>query len=176
MLMTLLQVMEIVVLVATGGYIGYQTQGHFSLTRSQHYIERFNSGEMRKLRTRVNNWIERGQPLDKIFPEKPPLDDESQLDLEALRLFSNFFQELGTAYKYRTVSRAYIWDVFGQIILRYGEDLAAFISEYRIHVNRKGLYIDFECLIEDIQKMDKKKQKAMRNTTWFSDHRHDKND
>jgi hypothetical protein len=166
----ILQILEIVVLVATGGYVGYQAQRHFSLTRAQHYIERFNSGEMRELRSRVNSWIDRGRPLETIYPAEAPLDDEAQRDLEALRLFSSFFQELGTAYKHGTVNRAYIWDVFGRLILTYGKELAPFVCESRIQVNRSVLYIDFEYLAEDIQKMDAKKQKSARSTNWFNDH------
>ncbi len=171
MVSSILQILEIVVLIATGGYVGYQAQRHFSLTRSQHYIERFNSGEMRDLRARVDAWIAGGRSIENLFAEGTTLDDASQQDREALRLFSNFFQELGTAYKYRTVNRAYVWDVFGALILKYGEELAPFICESRVRANRVGLYIDFEYLAEDIQKMDAKKQKSARSTNWFNDHR-----
>lgn len=175
MLMILLQSMEVVVLIATGSYVAYQTHRHFSLARSGYYIERFNSGEMREFRKRVDAWVERGQPCENVFRNAASSDDETFRDIEALRLFANFFQELGTAYKHRTINRRYIWDVFGSLVLRYAEILAPYVCDMRDHRQRQTLYIDFELMVESIQRMDAKRVKSTRTCTWFSEHRRRKN-
>ncbi len=166
-----LQYLEVVVLVVTGGYVAYQTHRHFSLARSEYYIERFNSGEMRELRKRADIWVGGDQPFERIFREADELDEASSLNLEALRLLSSFFQELGTAYKHRTVNRTYVWDVFGRLILKYGRELSPFICESREYHQRPTLYIDFERMAQDMEKTDRHRVSRSRKSTWFRDNR-----
>ncbi len=140
-------------------YVGRQTHHHFKLQRSTHFIERFNSGELHQMRIRVDEFI-RQQPNWETHlrgMREGTLSPEQRSLLYDVRVFANFFQELSTALQHDTLSKAYIWDVFGGLVKRYWKELQPYIEVTRKLDQRPTLFCDFEALANEMEKIDAKK-------------------
>lgn len=133
-----------------------QTTRHFALERSTHFIERFNGPELVTARETVDSWLKSGEEAGKLFKraEGQAPEGEARVAVRDLRTFTNFFQELGTAMKHGTLDEEYVWDVFGGLVVRYGDELQPFVREHRRHTGRMTLYSDFDWLIERIRERE----------------------
>ena len=138
----------------------YQTQKYFTAERTSYYIERFNSTELVEAREVVDNWLSTGEsPRDLYTRIKDRATESGKNGLfvyRNIRTFVNFFQELGVAMKHETLNEEYLWDVFGGLVLRYGNLLKPYIEETRIQLNRPKVLQEFTKLVELMESLDKK--------------------
>lgn len=152
-----------------------QTREHFAIQRTSSAIERFNSDQLLRARRVVDHWVATAEPpgdlLDRAAHPHPgkaasELTPEQRLAVERaehadevatnLRLFANFFQELGTAMKHDTLHERYAWDVFGALVVRYEADLRPYVEEIRRRRGRPQLYEDFSALADRMRALDRK--------------------
>ena len=140
--------------LATAAYVAWQTQHHFRLQRVTAFIERFNSGEMLRLRGIVDQTVESGVNPETLQARRAAGDDDAAERLDAMRTFANFFQELGSAHKMGTLGNRYLWAVFGGLVQRYWTDLRPLIEMMRL--NRPTLYEDFENVADAMARGDAK--------------------
>lgn len=138
-------------------FIGYQTSRHFRFQRSTHFIERFNSAEMIELRFEVDFFLADNPNWEKILKRylaNELTDNNLKRNILKTLRFTNFFQELATAHKHKTLHEDYIWDVFGGAICMYWENLLPFIESYRKARLRKTLFQDFENVYHYMKKYE----------------------
>jgi hypothetical protein len=152
-----------------------QTRQHFAIQRTSAAIERFNSDQLLQARHLVDAWLGTGEspgalmdravdptaaktdsektPAERLASERAAKADEA---LQAIRVFANFFQELGTAFKHDTLHEQYAWDVFGSLVIRYEGELRPFVMEMRRRRNRPKMYQEFMTLAETMRRLDQK--------------------
>lgn len=82
--------------------------------------------------------------------------DDARQSFQNIRGVCNFFQELGTAIKHDTLDEEYMWDVFGAIVKKYGEELRPFVEELRVRLQRPQLMQEFLSLVDTMKELDKK--------------------
>lgn len=104
-----------------------------------------------------NEESEKPSKKETIKSIKPPKPEEI---FEDVRLYCNFFQELGTAVTNDTLDEKYMWDVFGYNVKRYGEKLKPFIEEVRKQEKRETLFKEVFYLIDKMKKLDEKYDKS----------------
>jgi hypothetical protein len=76
--------------------------------------------------------------------------------VKSIRVFCNFFQELGTAEKHHTLDEGYMWDDFGAAVTKYGEELKPFILELRVRRHRPQLMQEFLTLTDKMKELNEK--------------------
>lgn len=124
-------------------YLGVSfTVHHFRCSRACVYIERFNGGDNVKYRAKVDEWLNKH---DNDIERLADLKKNSDL-LTIVKSFANLFQELGVAYKYKTVDKWILEDNFDVLIVMYWQKLKFFIIDYRNFDNT--LYHKFEMLYD----------------------------
>lgn len=150
-----------IVTVLTALYVGSQANRHFLMQRSTSFIERFNSGDMLRIRPRVDSLIAANPDWDtQIASMKACTLDESQRQLYYdVVVFANFFQELATAFEHHTVEERYTWDVFGSLIRNYWTQLQPFVNAMRTVNGRPTLYETFEQLAQRMEALDAKRRR-----------------
>lgn len=161
-------IMELAILSATlivtsltglGVYI--QASKHFALQRTSYMIERFNEHQLVENRYVTDKWLDTNDAPKALFDRAeqgadPEKAKEASETIKRILVFCNFFQELGTAEKRHTLDEGYMWDVFGGIIRKYGEELRPFVEELRARRQRQTLLQEFTALTEKMRKLDEK--------------------
>lgn len=145
--------------VLVGGFVAWQTHRHFALQRSQEFIGRLNSEEFAAVRRRAERWARSGELpaalLDRVaIEEAEGREGDATQTRSDLRLLTNFYQELGTAMRHRTLDRRYAWGVFGGLVKRHWADLRAYVFYVRYESDRATLLEDFECLAARMRRED----------------------
>src|ERR1700754_2400759 len=112
-------------LTGLGVYI--QASNHFAFQRTSYMIERFNQQQLVDDREATDRWLKTKEEAKSLFDRAEQRDPEKAKEalqtIKAIRVFCNFFQELGTAEKHGTLNQEYLWDVFGAAVTKYGEEL-----------------------------------------------------
>jgi hypothetical protein len=172
-------VLELAILAVTliitsilGFAVFRQTTNHFAIQRTTYMIERFNQKELVDARDITDTWLRKkenakalldraayldGQEVDsqKAATEKSALvtpREEARQTVQNIRVFCNFFQELGTAVKHDTLDE----DVFGAVVKKYGEELRPFVEELRVRLQRPQLMQEFVSLVDKMKELDQK--------------------
>lgn len=145
-----------IITVGSAIYVGRQANKHFLMQRSTRFIERFNSGDMLRIRPRVDALIASNPAwADELRTlSEDQLDPDRRLLFYDLVVFTNFFQELATAFKHQTIEETYTWDVFGNLILCYWSELRPYILALRASRERPCLYDTFEELAKRMEAID----------------------
>jgi len=153
-----------------------QTSNHFAIQRTTYMIERFNQRDLVDARGITDRWIRRKEDPKALMDRAKDLEsvnsdaqktetkeseaakarEEAAMTVQNIRVFCNFFQELGTAVKHDTLDEHYMWDVFGAVVKRYGEELRPFVDELRLRLGRPQLMQEFLSLVDTMKKLDKK--------------------
>jgi hypothetical protein len=168
-------VLTLIVTTVTGLGIYYQATRHFDIQRTSYMIERFNTKELVDAREVTDKWLGSKEApkalMDRAndpYSQKPEgqktKEDisesakaaEAAATVKSIRVFCNFFQELGTAHKHGTVHEGYMWDVFGGLVTKYGTELKPFIDELRVRHNRQQIMQEFSSLTDKMKELDKK--------------------
>jgi hypothetical protein len=168
-------ILTFIVTATTGLGFYYQATRHFAIQRTSYMIERFNTKELVDAREATDNWLDTKEDvkslMDRAVDPHSPKTESQKTDAEKvesakakeaaatvknIRVFCNFFQELGTAEKHRTLDEGYMWDVFGGIVTRYGEELKPFIEELRVRKRRPQIMQEFSSLTDKMKELDKK--------------------
>lgn len=146
-----------VVTVLTALFVGRQASRHFRLQRSTHFIERFNTGDMLRMRPRVDSFVAREPEWEALLEkqQEASLDEETLVRLYETAVFANFFQELATALRHKTLDHTYTWDVFGGIVSHYWGALEPYVRARRLHGKRPTLYQNFEELVAEMRRLDR---------------------
>jgi hypothetical protein len=168
-------ILTLIVTTTTGVGVYYQTTRHFNIQRTTYLIERFDTQELVDAREVTDDWLAKGESPKSLMDsavdphsrepeasktEKEKLESkkaaEAAATVNSIRVFCNFFQELGTAEKHHTLDEGYMWDVFGAAVTKYGEELKPFIEEMRVRRQRPQLYQEFLSLTERMKKLNEK--------------------
>lgn len=116
----------------------------FRMNKSSNYLERFLGREFIAIRENVDSWLADPTPPSERISN---LKTEDGLHTKAqLVAFSNFFQELGVAYKHNLVDHNYIKAVFEFLLINYWDKLKFWIECYREEKGRSTLFADWENL------------------------------
>jgi hypothetical protein len=168
-------ILTLIATATTGLGVYYQTTRHFNIQRTSYLIERFNTQELVAAREVTDNWLATGESAKSLMDravdphsqkpgesktQKEKLESEKAREaastVKSIRIFCNFFQELGTAEKHNTLDEGYMWDVFGAAVTKYGEELNPFIEEMRGRRQRPQLYQEFLSLSDRMKELNKK--------------------
>ena len=147
--------------------IAYGIQ-HFRITRAMSYIERMNTSDMAAVRAAINAWLDGpGTDLEKV--EQAEKDHELY---SKLLVFVDIITELGIAYRYRSVSRPLVREIWYPFIPNYWKRLQFFIYARQVAGVRTGYW--FRYLAEEIQADAEKREKTLAKRyqipkTYFSD-------
>jgi len=167
--------LALVITTITSAGVYYQASRHFAIQRTSYMIERFNEKELVDAREVTDNWLNTKEDAKSLMaravdpysqkPESQKTNEEKLASEKArdaakivqnIRVFCNFFQELGTAEKHDTLDEGYMWDVFGAAVTKYGEELKPFIEELRVRRQRPQLMQEFLTLTEKMKELNKK--------------------
>lgn len=151
-----------VITVFTAVYVGKQANRHFLLQRSTRFIERFNSGDMLRMRPKVDRLLASSPDwtTELGVMRQGGLDGERRGLFYDLVVFTNFFQELATAFEHGTIEEDYTWDVFGGLIRQYWTALRPYVLASREVSGRPTLYEGFERLAARMEEIDGKRRKG----------------
>lgn len=168
-------ILTLIVTTATGLGVYYQATRHFAIQRTSYMIERFNTKELVDAREVTDDWLDKKEDVRSLMdravdphsqkPEKQKTDaeklesahaKEAADTVKSIRVFCNFFQELGTAEKHRTLDEGYMWDVFGSMVTKYGGELKPYVEEVRVRRQRPQLFQEFLSLTAKMNELNKK--------------------
>ncbi len=168
-------ILTLIVTTTTGLGIYYQATRHFDIQRTSYMIERFNTKELVDARDVTDKWLDKKEDVKSLMDRavdpysknpEPQKTGEGKLEsaeaeeaatiVKSIRVFCNFFQELGTAEKHGTLDEGYMWDVFGGIVNKYGEELKPFVEELRVRKQRPQIMQEFSSLTNKMKELDKK--------------------
>ncbi len=147
-----------IVTIATAIYVGKQANHHFRMQRSTRFIERFNTGDLLRIRPRVDRLLlsQPDWPQELAEMKAGKMDEERRLLFYDLVVFTNFFQELATAFEHNTIAEKYTWDVFGLLLRHYWRQLQPYVLAMRKAHERPTLYEGFERIAGRMHKFDGK--------------------
>ena len=167
--------LTLIITTTVGLGLYYQATRHFNLQRTSSMMERFNSKELVDVREVTDNWLVKGESAKALMDravdpyshksESEKTEEEKSVSAKAedaaetvknLRVFCNFFQELGTAYKRGTLDEGYMWDLFRALVTKYGEELKPYVEELRVRRKRQQLYQEFLLLADKMKKLNEK--------------------
>ncbi|MDX6500481.1 MAG: hypothetical protein QOG23_3741 [Blastocatellia bacterium] len=167
--------LTLIVTITTGLGLYYQTTRHFDIERTTYMSERLNTKELVDARDVTDKWLDTKEDakslMDRAFdPYSQKLElqktEEEKLAsakareaaeiVKSIRVFCNFFQELGTAEKHYTLDEGYMWDAFGALVTKYGEELKPFVEELRVRRHRPQLMQEFFALTIKMKELNKK--------------------
>ena len=152
--------LTLAVTLVTALAVYHQTSKYFTSERTSYYIERFNRTEIVEARDVTDRWLETKESPKELYDrakDRTSLEGkEAGITLRNIRVFTNFFQEIGAAMKHETLDDEYLWDVFGGIVRRYGLELKPFVDETRIQLKRPAAYRDFTELVGKMEQLEKK--------------------
>lgn len=148
-----------VITVGAAIYVGKQANRHFLMQRSTSFIERFNTGDMLQMRPRVDRLIASGPDWKRELTalRAGGLEEARRREFYDLLVFTNFFQELATAFEHRTIAEDYTWDVFGGLIRQYWKLLKPYVIAFREVAERPTLYEGFERIAARMDEIDGKR-------------------
>jgi hypothetical protein len=168
-------ILTFIVTAATGLGFYHQATRHFAIQRTSYMIERFNTKELVDAREATDSWLDKKEDVKSLMDhavdphsQKPESQKthtekvesakakEATETVKSIRVFCNFFQELGTAEKHGTLDEGYMWDVFGGIVKKYGEELKPFVEELRVRKQRPQIMQEFSSLTEKMKALDEK--------------------
>ena len=130
--------------------IGYRLAvKQFRMARASAFLERFHSGEMTRARTSVDRWLAAEDLSERL---KLINEAENVALLNDVRMFANFFQELGVAWNRKLVDREYARNCFDFLAVYYWTALSGWIADYR-HRRDPTLYRRFEELYDEMKKI-----------------------
>lgn len=131
--------------------VGYKlATKQFRMSKASHFLERFMSKDMIEARNTVDRLFE-GNDLKSTLEY---LNEKKSLkDLNQIRMFANFFQELSIAYRNRLVDKKYIIDVFDVLTCKYWTLLTGWISDYRSKSDN-SLYSGWEDFRDELRSID----------------------
>ncbi|SRR6266446_822475 len=179
-------IMELTILAVTliitsllGAGVYHQTSRHFTIQRTTYMIERFNQKELVDARDVADGWLRKKEDpralmdrakyadneelyslkTDAEKSESEKMRDDARKTVQNIRVFCNFFQELGTAMKHDTLDEEYMWDVFGAVVMKYGVELRPFVEELRVRLQRPQLMQEFILLVDKMKELDKEYRK-----------------
>ena len=128
--------------------VGYKlATKQFRMSKASHFLERFLSKEMIEARNTVDRQFS-GNDLKSIleYINNP----ENLNELNHIRMFANFFQELSIAYKNGLVDKNYVNDVFDILVCKYWTSLTGWIADYRSS-SGNTLYRGWEDLRDELR-------------------------
>lgn len=147
--------LTLIVTVGINWMIFSQTKANFKLERSSSYTERFNSADMKAVRHTADIWLKNKETPEQLFnrvnSQDSILAEQGYQTIQDLKIFANFFQELGTALKYKSVDKEYMFDNFGGLVTKYHQGLKPFIEKMREKNKQKSLYDGFEELYNKVK-------------------------
>lgn len=151
---TILTILQLVLISAQFIFlvIGYKLASrHFRMSKASSFLERFLSKEMIEYRNTVDELFSRN---DLKFALEHLKDPENLDDLNHVRAFANFFQELGIAYRRKLVDKDYVKDVFDHLTCKYWNLLIGWINDYR-NID-PSLYRKWEDLRDELRNVNPK--------------------
>ena len=167
--------LTLIVTTTVGLGIYYQTTRNFDIERTTYMSERLNTKELVDAREVTDNWLDTKEDAKSLMnravdPYSQKLESQKTEEektasakarqaaeiVKSIRVFCNFFQELGTAEKHNTLDESYMWDDFGAAVTKYGEELKPFVEELRIRRHRPQLLQEFLSLTEKMKELNKK--------------------
>jgi len=120
----------------------------FRMARASAFLERFHAGEMSRARTAVDKWLASGDLSERL---RTLYDPANVGLLNEIRMFANFFQELGVAWNRKLVDRGYARNCFDFLVVYYWSGLSGWIADYR-QQRDPTLYRRFEELYDVMKK------------------------
>lgn len=167
--------LTLIVTTTLGLGIYYQTTRHFALQRTTYMGELLNAKELVDAREVTDKWLDMKEDAKALMDraidpysqklESLKTEDEKSVSerareatatVKSIRVFCNFFQQLGTAEKHDTLDEGYMWDSFGALVTKYGEELKPFVEELRIRRHRPQLMQEFLYLSDKMKELNKK--------------------
>ncbi len=128
---------------------------HFRIASAMTFIQRMNSADMVEIRSAVNQWLSQsGSDRDKFVR----LADDENLHVQ-LKIFMDIITELGIAYRYRSVSRALVREIWYPFIPDYWERLQFYIYASQVNGQRTGYW--FRYLAEEISSAAQKRENTL---------------
>jgi hypothetical protein len=128
----------------------------FRMSKASGFLERFMSPDVTKARLTVDRLCE--SPVDEMVKALRDGGDETQEDkLSQVRIFANFFQELGLAYSHRLVDRAYTEEIFDHLTKYYWDRLQPWVEAYRKERGDRSLYSKWHDLAVDFKHKESSK-------------------
>ena len=115
---------------------------HFRAKTAADYMDRFSRPEMREIRQHIDKWLTQA-PTDH---ERLQLlqHGEAAVTMDEIRVFANFFQELGLLCEERLVHRKTTRLLFDYLAPYYWGKLRPWVGWYRDSRNDQTLYARFE--------------------------------
>jgi hypothetical protein len=114
----------------------------FRMAKASQYLERFMSKEMMDARTVVDQFC--GKDIHDMIGSLRA--DNCREELGQIRMFANFFQELGIAFRKGLVDRRYTEEIFDFLVKSYWKKLYGWVQDYRKLQGDKSLYSKWEDL------------------------------
>lgn len=115
---------------------------HFRARTAAEYMDRFSRPDMRLIRERIDNWIDSvgtdEARLAALSESNPPVT------VNEIRVFANFFQELGLLCGERLMHRRTTRLLFDFLAPYYWGRLSFWVRAYRNDKNDQTLYAHFE--------------------------------
>ena len=71
-------------------------------------------------------------------------NNNNKEEIAQIRMFANFFQELGIAYRKELIDHAYTEEIFDFLVKSYWKKLHVWVQDYRNAMNDKTLYSKWE--------------------------------
>ncbi len=126
----------------------YLTRRHFGIVRAANFAERFNSPEMFGVRLKVDRWLHGSH--DQMEKKIDALREDAELEA-SVRLFTNFFQELGASYRARHLDRGYVRMTFDYLVPYYWKQLAFYVKWSRDSTGNRTLYRAFGMVADEME-------------------------
>ena len=123
----------------------------FRMSKASHYLERFMSKDIMDARAVVDKYCDCSVE-DMVRRLKEERNEE---DANKVKMFANFFQELGIAYTRELVDRKYVTDIFDFLTTSYWTKLQPWVLEYRKATGNNSLYSKWANLATIMTKTDK---------------------
>ena len=114
----------------------------FRMAKASTYLERFMSKEMIDAREIVDDMCR--MEVDEMVSALRT--KEKADELSEIRMFANFFQELGIAYRRGLIDHSYTEEIFDFLVKTYWKKLYAWVQAYRSTTGDTSLYSKWEDL------------------------------
>jgi hypothetical protein len=128
----------------------------FRMARASSFLERFLSSDMTRARMAVDKLCE-GAVDEMVKALRDGASAKRDDLLSQVRMFANFFQELGIAYRHGLVHRTYTEEIFDFLVKSYWDRLQPWIEDYRTQKNDRTLYSKWHDLAVAFKHKDNQK-------------------
>ncbi|MCG8467664.1 MAG: hypothetical protein MJB57_05555 [Gemmatimonadetes bacterium] len=131
------------------------TVRHFRISGAMSFIQRMNSPDMVEMRSAVNRWLD--QPIGdrEKFAQ---LSEDEELRVQ-LNIFLDIITELGIAYRYRSVSRKLVREIWYPLVPSYWDRLQFYAYSSQLKGHRTGYW--FRYLAEEISASAASREKTL---------------